>query len=314
VTEPAPTPAGVAKWVAGARPRTLQDSAAQVEVGTMAPIDVIQAQSQAATQRQNLAIAQGTLRTNELILKRLIVSGTQDSNWTRHRSTDRLSSRHQSTSKKRCVARWLPGQTWRRSEEPPGQQHHAEVPRTALHKRTCRFGTDWPSRAGRSSASGSGVTQTIEEIIPGGYADALSSLFDRRYPTWSVGVNVSYPIGQSSQEASYARAQLQSNQVEAQLRQIELQIATDVTNAATQVQNNIERVQAAQAAREFANRQREMNRASSRSGCPRTISSQSQRDPRPRRTTSCRRFCHRRSRSWAASADVDIREYHDSGR
>ena len=45
--------------------------------------------------------------------------------------------------------------------------------------------------------------------------------------------------------------------MEAQLRQIELQIATDVTNAATQVQNNVERVQAAQAAREFAQRQLE---------------------------------------------------------
>ena len=47
----------------------------------MAPIDVIQAQSQAATQRQNLAIAEGTRRTNELVLKRLIVSGTQDPTW-----------------------------------------------------------------------------------------------------------------------------------------------------------------------------------------------------------------------------------------
>ena len=35
----------------------------------MAPIDVIQAQSQAATQRQNLAVAEGTRRTNELALK-----------------------------------------------------------------------------------------------------------------------------------------------------------------------------------------------------------------------------------------------------
>jgi len=77
------------------------------------------------------------------------------------------------------------------------------------------------------------------------------------YPTWTFGVNVTYPLGTSAQEASYARAQLQSNQVEAQLRQIELQIATDVTNAATQVQNNVERVQAAQSAREFAQKQYE---------------------------------------------------------
>src|SRR5207245_5524247 len=53
----------------------------RVEVGTMAPIDVVQAQSQAATQRQNLATAEGTKRTAELALKRLVVSGTDDPNW-----------------------------------------------------------------------------------------------------------------------------------------------------------------------------------------------------------------------------------------
>ena len=97
----------------------------------------------------------------------------------------------------------------------------------------------------------------VTGVIPGGYADAVSTLFDGNYPTWNFGINISYPLGTSAQDASLARARLQSTQVEAQLRQIELQIATDVTNAATQVQNNIERVQAAQAAREFAQRQLE---------------------------------------------------------
>ena len=41
----------------------VKDNQTRVEVGTMAPIDVIQAQSQAATQRQNLAIAQGNRRS-----------------------------------------------------------------------------------------------------------------------------------------------------------------------------------------------------------------------------------------------------------
>ncbi|MGC4082664.1 MAG: efflux RND transporter periplasmic adaptor subunit [Vicinamibacterales bacterium] len=61
--------------------RLVQDNQTRVEIGTMAPIDVVQAQSQAATQRQNLAVAEGTRRTNELVLKRLIVAGTQDPNW-----------------------------------------------------------------------------------------------------------------------------------------------------------------------------------------------------------------------------------------
>jgi outer membrane protein len=82
-------------------------------------------------------------------------------------------------------------------------------------------------------------------------------LLHANYPTWTFALNVSYPLGTSAQESSLARARLQSNQVEAQLKQIELQIATDVTNAATSVQNNIERVQAAQAARDFAQKQYE---------------------------------------------------------
>jgi len=56
----------------------------------------------------------------------------------------------------------------------------------------------------------------------------------------------------SSQQASVARARVQLGQVQAQVKQIELQVATDVTNAAVTAQSNAERVQAAQAARELA--------------------------------------------------------------
>jgi outer membrane protein TolC len=240
----------------------VRDNQTRVEVGTMAPIDVIQAQAQAATQRQNLAIAEGTRRTNELILKRLIVSGTQDPNWNASIDpTDRPDFVPETVDIAAAVRRALDARTdlaqVRKNLEINNvtlkllrNQTLPNVDLTARYTLTGQGGTSFIT-------SGQGVTQTIEQTIPGGYADALNSLFDRRYPTWSVGVNISYPIGTSAQDASYARAQLQSRQVEAQLRQIELQIATDVTNAATQVQNNIERVQAAQAAREFAQRQRE---------------------------------------------------------
>jgi outer membrane protein TolC len=54
----------------------------KVEIGTMAPIDVVQAQSQVAQQRQALVTAEVTRRTAEIALKRLIVSGTTDPLWT----------------------------------------------------------------------------------------------------------------------------------------------------------------------------------------------------------------------------------------
>jgi outer membrane protein TolC len=97
-----------------------------------------------------------------------------------------------------------------------------------------------------------GAPNPIVNTIPGGYGDALSSLWRANYPRWTVQLNVSYPLGNSSQEVNVARSKIQLNQASAQMRQVELQIASEVTNAATAVQSNVERVQAAQAARELA--------------------------------------------------------------
>jgi outer membrane protein TolC len=93
--------------------------------------------------------------------------------------------------------------------------------------------------------------QKIGEL-PGGYADALSSLFRRNYPNWTMQVNVSYPIGGSSANASSARTKLLISQNEAQIRASELTVATEVTNAALQVQNNVEGLAAARAASQLS--------------------------------------------------------------
>jgi outer membrane protein TolC len=102
-----------------------------------------------------------------------------------------------------------------------------------------------------------GVNRVPIGSIPGGYTDALSTLFHTNYPRWTVQLNFSYPLGVSAQEANVARARVQMNQIQAQTKQIELQVATDVTNATLTAQSNTERVQAAQAARELAQKQLE---------------------------------------------------------
>src|SRR6185503_13324609 len=61
--------------------KLVEDNQARVEVGTLAPLDIVQAQAEAATRRQNLAAAEATAQTAELALKRFIVSGTEDPLW-----------------------------------------------------------------------------------------------------------------------------------------------------------------------------------------------------------------------------------------
>src|SRR5688572_24894458 len=64
--------------------KLLSDNKIRVEVGTMAPMDVVQAEAEEATRQQALTIATATMRTAELSLKRLIVSGTSDPLWAQH--------------------------------------------------------------------------------------------------------------------------------------------------------------------------------------------------------------------------------------
>ena len=235
------------------------DNKTRVEIGTLAPIDVVQAEAQAATQRQNLTTAEGTRRTNEIALKRLIVSGTQDSNWdVRLEATDRPDFAPTQIDVAAAVTRALESRTDLLQARKNlavnettlkylGNQTLPQADLVARYGLVGQGGTQYLT-------SGSGINRVVTGEIPGNYGDAFQSLLKRTYPTWSVQVNVSYPIGTSAADANIARARIQEQQVQAQLRQIELQIATDVTNAATNVQNTAERVQAAVAAREFSQR------------------------------------------------------------
>ena len=56
----------------------VQDNQARVEVGTLAPLDIVQAQAEAAARLQILAAAEATANTADLALKRFLVSSTDD--------------------------------------------------------------------------------------------------------------------------------------------------------------------------------------------------------------------------------------------
>ena len=99
----------------------------------------------------------------------------------------------------------------------------------------------------------SGLGGEVGSILPGGYGDALSQLIGNDFPAWNLSMTLSYPLGYSGAEASYARAQMQVRQT--QIEQMELQIVTEVTNAGLQIQSSLRRIEAATAARELARQQ-----------------------------------------------------------
>jgi outer membrane protein len=238
----------------------LRNNQMKVEIGTMAPIDVVQAQSQAAQQRQALVTAEGTRRSAEIALKRLIVNGTSDPLWTSTiEPVDRPDFRPEPIDVNAATKRALSSRTdilqARKTQEANAvtigylqNQKHPQVNLQTRYATTGIGGTQFIT-------AGSGVNREVIDVIPGGYVDALSTLFRNRLPTWSLGLNISYDLGASAAEASVARARIQLNQIDVQLRQLELQVTSDISNAAVQVQNTAERVQAAQSARDLAQQQ-----------------------------------------------------------
>ena len=242
--------------------KLVEDNQARVEVGTLAPLDIVQAQAEAATRRQNLAAAEATAQTAELALKRYIVSGTDDPMW-----------------RQTIVPVDLP------SVEPPPTDVEGAV-RRALAERTdiinARKGLDtsdvniqyfkdlsMPALDVTASygaqglggpelvRSGAGIDSPVGSIIPGNYGQALSLLTNRDYPNWNFAVTMSYPLFGSQATAQHARARLQRNQSMTRIRALEVQVAAEVTNAALTVQSNLKRVDAATAARELAQKRLE---------------------------------------------------------
>ena len=237
--------------------KLVADNRARVEVGALAPLDVVQAQAEEAARQQALAQAEAQQRTSELALKRLIVSGTDDPLWNAEIiPIDRPTFLPEPLDVQAAVRKALDNRTdlqiarktidsnnvtlrYMRDQTLPG------LNLTAMYGATGLGGTQF-RRAGTS------VTSPIIDTIPGGYADAWKTLTGRDYPTWNLALNLSYPIGASAQDAQLARAKVQVNQSAAQLRALELQVATDVTNAALQVQSGLTRYQAASVARDLA--------------------------------------------------------------
>ena len=240
--------------------KLLSDNKIRVEVGTMAPMDVVQAEAEEATRQQTLTTATATMRTAELSLKRLIVGGTNDPLWTQHIDpVDRPDFQTASIDVEGAVRAALQQRTdlqiARNNFETNNvllksfrDQSLPDVDAIVTYGASGLGGTQW-------AFSGSGLDRQRTGIdVLGGYNDALRTLFDRSYPNWQFALNVNYPIGGNAAVAQAARSRLLIQQNQAQIRATELQVATEVTNAALQVTNSAEGLAASRAARELSQR------------------------------------------------------------
>jgi outer membrane protein TolC len=119
-------------------------------------------------------------------------------------------------------------------------------------------------------ANGLGGTQVLRTdgfpgtiVGPGAstdYGSVLNQLFTNKYPTWKLGVSVSYPIGQGTEDANYARAKLEHQQSRERLKSAESRAVQQVRDAWRKIEMNARRIETARAARQLADQRLDSER------------------------------------------------------
>jgi outer membrane protein TolC len=237
---------------------SLRNTRARVEIGTTPPIDVVEAEAEVATRQEAVIVAQADIESAQDTLRALIYDPSSEDFWTLRIEPSELPAfQPAAVDVDMAIANAMAKRT-------DLQQARKGLETSDINLRLFRNQTLPDVTASFDyGLTGLGGTQLIRgEGFPGpvigqttrGFGTVLGDLFKNQFPTWTLGVNISYPIGNSTQEASLARARLQYGQSQTALRNQELQVTAQVRAAGRQLTTNQQRVQTTRASRELAER------------------------------------------------------------
>src|SRR2546427_5251859 len=245
--------------------KTLSDNKKQVEIGTLAPIEVVRAQSTVATDQQQLTVAQTNLQLQQLLMKNALSRTLVDP--------------------KLADAEVIPTSTMQLpAQEPvtPTEElvndalgHRAELAEARINLTN----TEISKKAIRSlllpsldlfayyGGSGLGGAQNpanfcgpngplfgcspAGSVAPVGYGSTLNQLVNSTQPDKGMGLQLNIPIRNRVSQATQIRSQLEYRQAQMRIQQLENQVRIEVRNAQFAVQQNRAAVESAQAAVEL---------------------------------------------------------------
>jgi outer membrane protein TolC len=245
--------------------QSLRNNQRRVEVGTMAPIDIVEAEAEVARNEENVIVAEGRIRTAEDRLRTLVMNPSQPDFWTtRLEPSEQPVLAPQPVDVEGAVRNALANRTdlaqLRKQIETTDinikfnkSQRLPAVNLRAAYGTTGVGGTQF--QYGQSDIDG-GVPPIIGSSQRS-FADVLRDVFGNEFNNWSLGVQINYPLGTSSADAALAQSRLERQQTQVSLREAEVQITAAVREAGRQVMTSLKRVEATRKARELAERRLE---------------------------------------------------------
>ena len=246
--------------------QSLKDNRARVEIGTMAPLDIVQAEAEVATREESVILAEAAIERQQDIVRALVYNPSSPDFWTaRIEPTDTVTFVPTAVDVDGAVKTALGQRT-----DIQAARKNLEINDVNIRYFRNQSLPDVSAQVNYNARAIGGLqverardpqtglpTGAIISSAERSYFSTLGTAFSGDFPGWSLQLDIAYPIGRAPQEAQLARARLQQTQAERSLASLELSVSTQVRDAARNVQTNAKRVDATRASRALAEKRLE---------------------------------------------------------
>jgi len=242
--------------------KTLSDNKKQVEIGTLAPIEVVRAQSDASTREQDLIVSQTNLELQQLLMKNAISRSLTDPHLADAEviptDTMEVPEKEPIAPTEDLVVQAL------KSREDLNESRVDLTNRDITNKAAKNAllpSLDLFAFYGGSALAGNQNPLCVPStssplcatpISSTSYGHAVGELFDSTAPDKGAGIQLTIPLRNRAAQADQIRSQLEYRQAEMRLKQQENTVRIEVRNAQFTVQQDRARVDAAKAGVELA--------------------------------------------------------------
>ncbi len=233
------------------------DNKRQVEIGTLAPIEIVRAEAEVAARQQDLTASITLVQQQETLVKNAISkNGVAD---------PRLADAHIIPTTRISVPTVEPIEpvqdlvAMALQSRPELAQSRIRLTNADISLRAVRQAmlptVDFVASMTNNALAGAVNPNVLpipgqplvvpSEFFIGGVGRTLSQIFSRNFPDYSVGVQLNIPIRNRAAQADMAAAGLQHRQQEIRLQQAENAVRVDVRNALIALQQARARVDSA---------------------------------------------------------------------
>jgi outer membrane protein TolC len=235
----------------------LERNKRSVEIGTLAPIEVLSAQSEVATREADIIQAEAQVKNAEDQLKMLMnMSREEEQQYSAIVPVDTPRFEQKAIPLEEALSIALENRPDLKSLkiELQTQQFNLSVARNQLLPSLNLNASYWsPGLSGTRILyqNDNPLTGIIIGTIPGARKDAMKDALDFKYKNWSVGLSLNIPLSNVVSRANYAQAKLNLEQTMLNMKRQEQQALLEIKTALRDLEANLKRVQAYRVAREL---------------------------------------------------------------